>query len=180
MKLKWAEFNILFFLLGMSWLGTDGFLAVIWGHCSSWTHSFASSSLEFSGDRWLAFDTPVRVLSSKQATFRVDSLSFLDLLVTFWCLLENSVRDSRALAKVEWCWICCLTHLESPKIQWIQVRNWLVSYQNIYALRLTLLFLVKQFSLHLNIWNSFQSFILYTHTCNNMNYEGIMAWKMHH
>lgn len=104
-------------------LCTEGLLAVIWGSGSSWTHTFASSSLEFSGDRGLAFDTLVRELSSKQTTFKVDSLSFihslsfLDGLVTLWCLLENSVRDSRALANVEWCWICCLTHLESPKKQ---------------------------------------------------------------
>lgn len=122
---KWAEFNVLSFLLETPWLGPEGFSAVIWGFCCSWTHTFAASSAEFSGVWWLASDTVVRVLPSKQATSRVDPFSFvhfssfLDLLVTFWCLLENSVRDSRALAKVEWCWICCLTHLESPEtVDW--------------------------------------------------------------
>lgn len=168
---KWAECNVLFSLLDSLWRGAGGSWAAAWGSCSSWTRAFASF-LHFSGDGQLASDTCVRALSSKQGTSRVGPLSFihllsfLGLLVTFWCLSENSVRDSRALAKVEWCWICCRTHLESPEKQCVQGRDWLLSYQNIYELRWTLHFLVKQHRLHFNIWNSFQSFsTVYIFSC---------------
>jgi hypothetical protein len=121
-KCQWAELYILFSFLEMLPLGRDGFLMFILGHCSSWTCIFASSPLGLSRDRWLAASNKhVGVLSSKQVTLRVDALScrhflfFLDASMTFWCFLENSAKDSSAFSKVEWCWISCLTHLESPK-----------------------------------------------------------------
>lgn len=119
-KYKWTELLIVFSFLEVMSLGRDG-LVITLGHCSSWIHIFVSPSLGFSGDRWLAVSNKwVEVLFFKQATSSVDSscidfLSSLDTSLTFWCFLENSAKDSSALSKVEWCWICCRIHLESPK-----------------------------------------------------------------
>lgn len=53
-KCKWTELFIPLSFLEVMSLGREELLVIILGHCSSWTHIFASPSLGLSGDGGLA------------------------------------------------------------------------------------------------------------------------------